>query len=61
MFKYYKAFEVIFQVVPKGPKLSLVVLRMKYEKLDHNSPNPDKYVGFLNNLIKDIESHLKDK
>ncbi|XP_022985354.1 MLP-like protein 328 [Cucurbita maxima] len=29
MFKYYKAFDVIFQVVPRGPKLNSVVLRMK--------------------------------
>ncbi|XP_022942661.1 MLP-like protein 328 [Cucurbita moschata] len=63
VFKYYKAFDVIFQVIPKGLKLSSVILRMKYGKLDHNSPDPDpdKYVEFLNNLIKDIGSHLKDK
>lgn len=59
VFKHYKTFNIIYQIVPKKPQHSLVVMNLKYEKLDDGSPAPYKYVEFLENLIKDIESHLK--
>ncbi|XP_008450253.2 MLP-like protein 329 [Cucumis melo] len=59
VFKHYKTFNITYQIVPKKHQHSLVVLNLKYEKLDGDSPTPYKYVELLENIIKDIESYLK--
>ncbi|XP_038876398.1 MLP-like protein 328 [Benincasa hispida] len=59
VFEHYKVFKGIYQVVPKGPEHSLAILTLEYEKLDDGSPYPYKYLDLMNNITKDIESHLK--
>ncbi|KGN49640.1 MLP-like protein 328 [Cucumis sativus] len=59
VFEHYKLFKGTYQVVPKGPEHSLAVLTLEYEKLNDGSPYPYKYLDLMNNLTKDIESHLK--
>lgn len=59
VFNHYKIFKPAFQVVPKGPKHSLTILTLEYEKLDDGSPSPYKYLDLMVNLTKDIESYLK--
>ncbi|XP_023553763.1 MLP-like protein 328 [Cucurbita pepo subsp. pepo] len=59
VFEHYKTFKGIYQVVPKGPEHCLAVLTLEYEKLDDGSPYPYKYLDLMNNLTRDIESHLK--
>ncbi|XP_022150052.1 MLP-like protein 328 [Momordica charantia] len=59
VFNHYKTFKGIYQVVPKDPEHSLAVLTLEYEKLDDGSPYPYKYLDLMNNITKDIESHLK--
>lgn len=58
VFEHYKTFKVIYKVVPDGPEHSLAVLILEYEKLNDGSPYPYKYLDIMNNLTKDIESHL---
>ncbi|XP_038893256.1 MLP-like protein 329 [Benincasa hispida] len=59
VFKHYKTFKLTYQIVPKEPERSLVILILEYEKLDDGSTYPYKYTDLLSNIIKDIESHLK--
>ncbi|XP_038893022.1 MLP-like protein 328 [Benincasa hispida] len=56
---YYKTIKFIYKVVPKDQKLSLIILTIEYEKLNHSSPYPYKYMDTIIGLTKDIESHLK--
>ena len=60
-FKYYKKFIPIYQFVPKGddPNHCLAILTIEYEKLNHSSPYPYKYIEIMNGMTKDMESHLK--
>ena len=58
VFEHYKTFKATHLVVSKGPEHSSVVLTLEYEKLGDGSPYPYKYLDLMNNLAKDIESHL---
>lgn len=55
--KYYKSYEVILHVIPKGDH-SLVKWTLLYEKKDEAAPEPTKYKDLLVNVTKKIEAHL---
>lgn len=59
VFKYYKSFNSIYQVVPKGQDNCLAILTVEYEKLIDDSPYPYKHIDSMTRMTKDIESHLK--
>lgn len=58
VFEHYKSFKATYQVVPRGPKHSLAVLTLEYEKRHPNSPYPYKYINLMNNVTKDMEFFL---
>ncbi|OMO99672.1 hypothetical protein COLO4_13150 [Corchorus olitorius] len=54
----FKSYKIIYKVAPKTDESSMVKITLDYEKLNENIPDPNKYLQFLVNLVKDIESHL---
>ncbi|KAJ7942971.1 MLP-like protein [Quillaja saponaria] len=53
----YKVFKPVYQAIPKDGGISVVKLSIEYEKLREEVPPPDKYVGLMFNITKDIEAH----
>ncbi|PON66662.1 Major latex protein domain containing protein [Trema orientale] len=57
VFKYYKSFTPVYQLIPKGEG-SLVKSSIEYEKLSEDVPAPDKYLVMAINMARDIDEHL---
>ncbi|XP_026438320.1 major latex protein 15-like [Papaver somniferum] len=57
--KKYKKFDVILVVTPKANGLgSIVNWTIEYEKTNEDSPGPIYWLGFLQSLIEDVDSHI---
>ncbi|KAI3968290.1 hypothetical protein MKW92_032349 [Papaver armeniacum] len=57
--KKYKKFDVILVVTPKANGLgSIVSWTIEYEKINEDSPVPIYWLGFLQSLIEDLDSHI---
>nr|POE46268.1 mlp-like protein 328 [Quercus suber]POF19200.1 mlp-like protein 328 [Quercus suber] len=52
----YKTYKVIYQVAPKSDGGSVKVT-IEHKKLNENVPPPTKYIDFIVNLFKDIDTH----
>lgn len=57
LMQHFKSYKVIIQVVPKSEG-SLVKWMWEYEKLQEDGPTPSKYVDFVTNFTKNIETNL---
>ncbi|XP_061355542.1 MLP-like protein 328 [Gastrolobium bilobum] len=60
MLKYYKSYNVILLVIPKGEHC-LVKWSLFYEKVDDTAPAPTKYKDLLVKLTRNIETHLVEE
>ncbi|XP_026459460.1 major latex protein 15-like [Papaver somniferum] len=57
--KKHKKFDVILVVTPKANGLgSIVTWTIEYEKINEGSPVPIYWLGFLQSLIEDLDSHI---
>ncbi|KAK6252285.1 hypothetical protein QUC31_014005 [Theobroma cacao] len=54
----FKSYKIVFGVTPMSDQSSVVKITLDYEKLNENIPDPNKYLQFLMNVIKDIDAHL---
>ncbi|XP_068327980.1 MLP-like protein 329 [Pyrus communis] len=54
----YKSYKVTYQVITPNSEGSSVKITLEYEKLSENDPPPQKYLGFVVNVIKDVDAHL---
>ncbi|KAI5353283.1 hypothetical protein L3X38_006176 [Prunus dulcis] len=57
MFKYYKSFKAIFQFTQKG-EVSVANLTIHYEKRNADVEAPDRYVGLMVTLVRDLDAHF---
>ncbi|CAL8995143.1 unnamed protein product, partial [Prunus brigantina] len=57
MFKYYKCIKGIFQFAQKGD-VSVANLTIHYEKRNANVEAPDRYVGLMVTLVRDLDAHF---
>ncbi|OMO77577.1 hypothetical protein COLO4_25084 [Corchorus olitorius] len=53
-----KSYKMTYQVLPKTDESCMAKITVDYEKLNENVPEPNKYLQFVVNVTKDIESHL---
>ncbi|XP_017970708.1 PREDICTED: MLP-like protein 328 [Theobroma cacao] len=54
----FKSYKIVFGVTPMSDQSSVVKITLDYEKLNENIPDPNQYLQFLMNVIKDIDAHL---
>ncbi|ONI31737.1 hypothetical protein PRUPE_1G327400 [Prunus persica] len=57
VFKYFKSFKPVYQFTQKDEG-SIATLSIAYEKLNDNVAAPDKYVGLMVNIVKDLDAHF---
>ncbi|KAK3421526.1 hypothetical protein EUGRSUZ_G02173 [Eucalyptus grandis] len=57
VFDTWKVFKPACKVIPKEQG-SLAKLSIEYEKYKESDPNPDKYMPFFIDMVKDIEAHV---
>ncbi|VVA14538.1 PREDICTED: MLP, partial [Prunus dulcis] len=56
VFKYFKSFKPVYQFTQKEG--SIATSSIAYEKLNDNVAGPDKYVGLMVNIVKDLDAHF---
>ncbi|KAH7516335.1 hypothetical protein FEM48_Zijuj10G0124100 [Ziziphus jujuba var. spinosa] len=54
---HYKSYKASFKVTPKGES-GVVAITLNYEKRQNDSPDANKYLQFLVNVIRDIDAYL---
>lgn len=57
VFKYFKSFKPVYQFTQKDEG-SIATLSIAYEKLNDKVAAPDKYVGLMVNIVKDLDAHF---
>ncbi|XP_016652051.1 PREDICTED: MLP-like protein 328 isoform X1 [Prunus mume] len=57
MFKYYKSIKGIFQFAQMGD-VSVANLTIHYEKRNTDVEAPDRYVGLMVTLVRDLDAHF---
>ncbi|XP_021823272.1 MLP-like protein 28 [Prunus avium] len=57
VFRYFKSFKPVYQFTQKDEG-STATLSIAYEKLNDNVAAPDKYVGLMVNIVKDLDAHF---
>ncbi|XP_028110555.1 MLP-like protein 328 [Camellia sinensis] len=55
--EFYKSYNLIFHIIPKG-ETKVVKITIEYEKQNKDVPDPQKYLNYLINLFKDVDSKL---
>nr|DAD39537.1 TPA_asm: hypothetical protein HUJ06_013860 [Nelumbo nucifera] len=54
LLKLYKVFKIIYQIIPKHPKSS-VICSIEYEKLNESVPDPTDYVTYGGKVIEGLD------
>ncbi|KAI8028315.1 MLP-like protein 328 [Camellia lanceoleosa] len=55
--EFYKSYNLIFQIIPKG-ETKVVKITIGYEKRNKDVSDPQKYLNYLINPFKDVDSKL---
>ncbi|KAF8083018.1 hypothetical protein N665_0795s0015 [Sinapis alba] len=56
--EHYKSYKITLDVVPRGDGVCIAKWKWEYEKLNDDVPPPTKYIAFVADYTRDLETRL---